>query len=68
MRASKIEKKIFYTIKNELRIDDASLLLASSNLIDLNKNEYPEIQAIEKSVEDSKRESLGSVNLRADEN
>ena len=35
----------------------------------MNKNEYPEIQAIEKSVEESKkkRELLGSVNLRADE-
>ena len=63
------KKDLLYTIKNELRIDDASLLLASSNLVDLNKDEYPEIQAIAKSVEDSKkkRESLGSVNLRADE-
>ncbi len=63
------KKDLLYTIKNELRIDDASLLLASSNLVDLNKDEYPEIQAIEKSVEESKkkRESLGSVNLRADE-
>ena len=63
------KKDLLYTIKNELRIDDAGLLLASSNLIDLNKNEYPEIQAIEKSVEESKkkRELLGSVNLRADE-
>ena len=63
------KKDLLYTIKNELRIDDASLLLASSNLVDLNKDEYPEIQAIEKSVEESKkkRELLGSVNLRADE-
>ena len=63
------KKDLLYTIKNELRIDDASLLLASSNLIDLNKNEYPEIRVIEKSVEESKkkRELLGSVNLRADE-
>ena len=63
------KKDLLYTIKNELRIDDASLLLASSNLIDLNKDEYPEIQDIEKSVEESKkkRELLGSVNLRADE-
>ena len=63
------KKDLLYTIKNEFRIDDASLLLASSNLIDLNKNEYPEIRVIEKSVEESKkkRELLGSVNLRADE-
>ena len=63
------KKDLLYTIKNELRIDDAGLLLASSNLIDLNKNEYPEIRVIEKSVEESKkkRELLGSVNLRADE-
>ena len=63
------KKDLLYAIKNELRIDDAGLLLASSNLIDLNKNEYPEIRVIEKSVEESKkkRELLGSVNLRADE-
>ena len=63
------KKDLLYTIKNELRIDDAGILLASSDLIDLNKDEYPEIQAIEKSVEESKkkRELLGSVNLRADE-
>ena len=58
MKGSKIEKDLLYTIKNELRIDDASLLLASSNLVDLNKDEYPEIQAIAKSVEDSKRKRV----------
>ena len=52
------KKDLLYTIKNELRIDDASLLLASSNLVDLNKDEYPEIQAIAKSVEDSKKKRV----------
>ncbi len=62
-------KDLLFSIKNELRIDDEKILFSSSDLVEIEKDNFPSIEEQEKKVELSKktRESLGSVNLRADE-
>jgi len=63
------KKDLFYSIKNELKIDNEQLLRSTSDLKDLSEESYPSISEQENKVEKIKkqREALGSVNLRADE-
>ena len=58
-------KDLFYSISNELNIDNERKLL---NLADLDLENLPQIEDLKKFVEKIKneRDSLGSVNLRAD--
>jgi len=63
------KKDLLYSVKNELDIGNEISLLAKSDLSNLSKENYPSIEDQKKKVEKIKkqRESLGSVNLRADE-
>ena len=63
------KKDLMYSVKNELNLDNETLLLARSDLNDLSSKNLPNIEQQELKVEKikKKRESLGSVNLRADE-
>ena len=62
-------KDLLYSVKNELRIENETSLLAKSDLNDLFEENYPSIDEQTKKIEKTRkqRESLGSVNLRADE-
>ena len=63
------KKDLLYSVKNELNIDNETSLLANSDLSNLLKEDLPSIEFQSQKVEKIKkqRESLGSVNLRADE-
>ena len=63
------KKDLMYSIKNDLQLDNENSLLSNSNLKGLDIDRYPSIQKQEEILEKIKknRESLGSVNLRADE-
>ena len=63
------KKDLFYSIKNELKIENENILRSSSDLNNLTDDTLPNISEQENKVEKIKkqRESLGSVNLRADE-
>ena len=63
------KKDLLYSIKNELNIDNESSILSQSDLNDLEIENYPSIEDQKDKIEKTKklRESLGSVNLRADE-
>jgi chromosome segregation protein len=63
------KKDLFYSVKNELKIDNENLLKSSSDLNELSDDALPSIELQENKVEKIKkqREALGSVNLRADE-
>ncbi len=63
------KKDLLYSVKNELNIDNETSLLANSDLSNLSKEDLPSIEFQSQKVEKIKkqRESLGSVNLRADE-
>ncbi len=63
------KKDLLYSVKNELRIDSESSLLPQSDLSTLTIENLPSIEKQSQKVEKIKkqRESLGSVNLRADE-
>ncbi len=63
------KKDLLYSVKNELNIDNETSLLAQSDLNELNFENLPKIEDQVQKVEKIKkqRESLGSVNLRADE-
>tara|TARA_B100001063_G_scaffold186220_1_gene176143 strand:- start:377 stop:2680 length:2304 start_codon:yes stop_codon:yes gene_type:complete len=65
----KRKKDLIYSIKNELNINDENNLLSNSDLNNLNYDQLPTIELQENKLEKIKkqRESLGSVNLRADE-
>ena len=67
-----IEKRksdLMYSVKSELNINDETLLIANSDLNNLPESELPNIELQVSKVEKIKkqRESLGSVNLKADE-
>jgi chromosome segregation protein len=63
------KKDLLYSIKNELHIDGENSILPQSDLSDVSPDNFPTIE--EQSLKAEKirkqRESLGSVNLRADE-
>jgi len=63
------KKDLLYSVKNELSIDDETSLLTQSDLSILSSKDFPSIEDQTQKVEKIKkqRESLGSVNLKADE-
>ena len=63
------KKDLMYSVKNELNIENESSLFVESDLTNLSLDGLPTITDQEQKVEKTKkqRESLGSVNLRADE-
>ena len=63
------KKDLLHTIKNELNIDKENSILPQSDLSNISPNDFPTIEEQSQKVEKIKkqRESLGSVNLRADE-
>ena len=63
------KKDLFYSIKNELGIDNETSLLSQSDLVELSNQDLPSIDEQSLKVEKVKkqRDSLGSVNLKADE-
>ncbi len=65
----KRKKDLVYSIKNNLKLDNENDLLSISNLNTLTPEKYPSIEKQESTLEkiQKQRESLGSVNLRADE-
>ncbi len=65
----KRKKDLIYSIKNDLQLENENNLLSVSNLNSLTPEDYPNLEKQEALLEKIKkqRESLGSVNLRADE-
>ena len=63
------KKDLLYSVKNELRIENEISLFSQSDLNILAEENLPSIEEQSQKVEKikKKRESLGSVNLRADE-
>ena len=63
------KKDLLYSVKNELNIENEASLLANSDFNSLSIQDFPNIEDQIQKVEKIKklRESLGSVNLRADE-
>ncbi len=63
------KKDLLYSVKNELNIDSETSLLPQSDLNEVESEKYPTIEEQTGKIEQTKkqRESLGSVNLRADE-
>ncbi len=63
------KKDILYSVKNELNIENESSILSQSDLSGVETKNYPTIQEQAEKIDKTKkqRESLGSVNLRADE-
>ena len=65
----KRKKDLLYSVKNELNIDNEASILPHSDLNNIEIQNLPSIEQQTEKVEKTKklRESLGSVNLRADE-
>ena len=63
------KKDLLYSVKNELNIDNETDILPQSDLNNVNSENFPTIEEQTEKIEKTKktRESLGSVNLRADE-
>ncbi|MDA9683988.1 chromosome segregation protein SMC [Candidatus Pelagibacter bacterium] len=63
------KKDLLYSVKNELNIDSETSLLPQSDLNGIELENFPSIEEQTEKIEQTKkqRESLGSVNLRADE-
>ncbi len=63
------KKDLMYSVKNELNIENETSILSQSDLHDLSIENFPSIENQVQKVEKIKkqRDSLGSVNLRADE-
>jgi len=63
------KKDLLYSVKSELNIDNENLLFSISDLNNLEEINFPDIEEQAKKIENikKKREALGSVNLRADE-
>ena len=63
------KKDLLHSVKNELNINDEASLLPQSDLNNISPNDLPTLEEQSQKVEKvkKKRESLGSVNLRADE-
>ena len=63
------KKDLLFSVKNELNIDNESSILPLSDLSDVEVGKFPSIEAQTEKIDKTKkeRESLGSVNLRADE-
>ena len=65
----KRKKDLLYSVKSELNIENEAMLFTQSDFNNLSSENLPDITEQEQKVEKIKkqRESLGSVNLRADE-
>ena len=63
------KKDLLYSVKSELSIESESSILPQSDLNNLEIENFPSIEEQSEKIEKTKklRESLGSVNLRADE-
>tara|TARA_B100000963_G_scaffold290155_1_gene259917 strand:- start:392 stop:2671 length:2280 start_codon:yes stop_codon:yes gene_type:complete len=63
------KKDLLYSVKSELNIDNEDSILPQSDLSNVEIKDLPKIEEQTEKIEKSKkkRESLGSVNLRADE-
>jgi chromosome segregation protein len=63
------KKDLLYSVKNELNIDNEASILPQSDLNNIQPNNFPSLEEQSQKSEKikKKRESLGSVNLRADE-
>ena len=63
------KKDLLYSVKSELNIHNENEILPQSDLNEISPNDLPSLEAQSKKSESIKkqRESLGSVNLRADE-
>jgi chromosome segregation protein len=63
------KKDLLYSVKNELNIDNENSILPQSDLSDVSPDNLPAIEEQSQKVGKIKkqRDSLGSVNLRADE-
>tara|TARA_B100002051_G_scaffold152334_1_gene144069 strand:- start:201 stop:2645 length:2445 start_codon:yes stop_codon:yes gene_type:complete len=63
------KKDLLYSVKKELNIDSEESILSQSDLNDISPENFPSLENQSQKVEKirKKRESLGSVNLRADE-
>tara|TARA_B100001248_G_scaffold153259_1_gene115229 strand:- start:197 stop:2641 length:2445 start_codon:yes stop_codon:yes gene_type:complete len=63
------KRDMLYSVKNELNIESETSILPQSDLSDIEEVNYPSIEEQTEKIEKTKkqRESLGSVNLRADE-
>ena len=63
------KKDLLYSVKSELKIDDEESILPQSDLNEISPSDLPSLDDQFQKVEKIKkqRESLGSVNLRADE-
>ena len=63
------KKDLLYSVRNELNIENETSILPQSDLNEVEKENFPTIEEQIEKIEKIKkqRESLGSVNLRADE-
>ena len=63
------KKDLLYSVKNELNIETESTILSQSDLNNVDPDSFPSLEEQMQKAEKTKkqRESLGSVNLRADE-
>jgi chromosome segregation protein len=63
------KKDLLHSVKNELNINDETFILPQSDLSDVSPDNLPSLEEQSQKVEKIKkqRDSLGSVNLRADE-
>ena len=63
------KKDLLYSVQNELNINEETSILPQSDLNNLDEKNFPSIEEQTLKIEMTKkqRESLGSVNLRADE-
>ncbi len=63
------KKDLLYSARNELNIENENSILPQSDLSDVEMENFPTIEEQTEKIERTKkiRESLGSVNLRADE-
>jgi len=63
------KKDLLHSIKNELSIDSETSILPQSDLSEVSPDNFPTIEEQSQKAEKikKKRESIGSVNLRADE-
>ncbi len=63
------KKDLLYSVKSELNIDSESSILPQSDLSNVEESNFPTLEEQTEKVEKTKklRDSLGSVNLRADE-
>ena len=62
------KEDLLYSVKNELNIENEALILPQSDLSDAEIDKFPSIEEQTEKIEKTKklRDSLGSVNLRAD--